>query len=252
MPTNIEATLVEKPAVSTLDVAPSILYAMDAGGKEVLIHEKANKVVLFYLDAFGYDRYMDVKRLGLVDNISSLGEPVKAACVYPSITQNNAKAMATGLAPNLTRADYRSYLPYNDTVLDILERKGLDAVWVDGNTAPVYVNDTILNPDTNGDGSQDDEVTAAAISEYRKGADFMVVHYKSTDSVMHDYGPYAPEGRASLEKADVEIGEILRCLDEGTVVIIYADHGCHNAIRGGNHGTLIPDDMYIPLIVGQV
>lgn len=252
LPGNINATVVEKPGISTLDVAPSILYALDAGGKEDLIHEKSGRVVLFYLDALGYDRYLDAEQKGLVNNVSALGEPLKAVCVYPSITQNNAKAMATGLAPNLSRGDFRSYLPYNDTVLDILERKGLNAVWVDGNSIPVFVNDSILNPDANGDGSQDDEVTAAAIDEYKAGADFMVVHFKSTDTVMHDYGPYSPEGLASLKTADAEIGEILKNLDNGTVVIIYADHGCHTAKRGGNHGTLIPDDMYIPLIVGQV
>lgn len=251
-PANINVMAVEKPAISTLDIAPSVLYALDAGGREGLVHEKASKVVLFYLDALGYDRYMDAKQKGLVNNISAMGEPLKAVCVYPSITQNNAKAMATGLAPDLARGDFRSYLPYNDTILDILGRKGIDAVWVDGNTAPVYVNNCVLNPDTDGDGSQDDEVTAAAIGQYRAGADFMVVHFKSTDSVMHDHGPYSPEGLESLKTADAEVGEILKSLDRGTVVIIYADHGCHAAKRGGNHGALTPDDMYIPLIVGQV
>jgi hypothetical protein len=252
LPVNVNATVVDQPRVSTLDVAPSVLYALDAGGRDDLIHEKADRVVLFYLDAFGYERYMDAKQRGLIDNISSLGVPVKALCVYPSITQNNAKAMATGLAPNLSRGDFRSYLPYNDTIFDILERKGLDAVWVDGESVPVYVNNTVMSLDANGDGSADDEVTATAIAEYRKGADFMVVHYKDTDLAMHDHGPYSPEGLASVKQADAEVGEILKSLDNGTVIIIYADHGCHTADHGGNHGTLIPDDMYIPLIVGKV
>lgn len=253
LPTDISVTVVDKPGVSTLDVAPSILYALDAGGRDDLIHEKANRVVLFYLDAFGYERYQDAKQRGLINNISALGEPVKAVCVYPSITQNNAKAMATGLAPNLSRGDFRSYLPYNDTVFDILERKGLDAVWVDGNSPPVSVNETVFALDSNRDDSADDEVTRAAIDEYLAGADFMVVHFKDTDLDMHDYGPYSPEGLASIEKADAEVGQVLESLDGGTVVIIYADHGCHNmANGGGNHGTLLPDDMYIPLIVGQV
>lgn len=251
LPVDVNVTVAEKPAVSTLDVAPSILYALDAGGREVLVHEKAERVVLFYLDAFGYGRYEDADALGLVNNISALGEPIRAVCVYPSITQNNAKAMATGLAPNLSRGDFRSYLPYNDTVFDILERRGLDAVWVGGNSLPVYVDHSVLNADVNGDGSEDDEVAAAAVREYLAGADFLVVHFKGTDTAMHDFGPYTPEGRASMKAADAEIGEILRHLETGTVVIVYADHGCHAARRGGNHGTLTPDDMYIPIIVGR-
>jgi hypothetical protein len=250
-PTDIDVTLAEKPAVSTLDVAPSVLYALGAGGNDVLIHNRTGKVVLFYVDALSYGRYEDALDKGLVGNMSSLGEPVKAACVYPSVTQTNAKAMVTGLAPDLVRGDFRSYLPYNDTMLDILERNGLHAVWVDGDTLPVQVNNTVLNLDKNGDGSADDEAADAAIREL-KNASLVVLHFKDTDLEMHDYGPDSPEAMASLKRADELMGRVMENLDSGTVVIIYADHGCHAIDSGGNHGTLLPDDIYIPIIVGRV
>jgi len=249
MPADINVTLAEKPGVSTLDVAPSVLYALGAGGEEGLVHNSTRKVVLFYVDALGYERYEEARELGLVENMSSLGEPVKAVCVYPSVTQTNAKAMATGLAPDLVRGDFRSYLPHNDTMLDILERNGLHAVWVGGNSLPVYVNGTVLCPDANEDGSCDDEAAYAAVREL-KDASLVVVHFKDTDLEMHDHGPGSPEAMRSLERADELMGIVLKNLDRGTVVIVYADHGCHAARRGGNHGTLLPDDMYIPIIVG--
>jgi hypothetical protein len=251
-PTNVNVTLSDKPPVSTLDVAPSVLYALDAGGREDLIHYKADKVVICYIDAFGYYRYLDAKDRGLIENISSLGDPVKAICVYPSVTQPNAKSMATGLAPNLVRGDFRSYLPYNDTIIDIVVKNGKQAMWVDGDSPPVYVNDTILNIDWNSDGSKDDEATDAAIREYEAGDSLVVVHFKDTDKVMHDYGPYTPEAQASVKYADSLVGKIMDNLDNGTILIIYADHGCHTITNGGNHGTLLPDDMYIPLIIARM
>lgn len=249
-PININVTVADKPSISTLDVAPSVLYALGAGGKDDLVHDRTSKVVLFYVDALGYQRYEDAREEGLMENVSSLGDPVKAACVYPSVTQTNAKAMATGLAPNLVRGDFRSYLPYNDTIFDILERSGQHAVWVDGNTPPVQVNNTFLTLDKNGDGSADDEAADAAIREL-KSASLVVLHFKDTDLEMHDHGPDSPEAMASLKRADELVGRVLENLENGTIVIVYADHGCHAVEHGGNHGTLLPDDMYIPIIVGR-
>jgi len=250
--TDINVTVAEKPNVSTLDIEPSVLYALGAGGREDLIDNKTDKVVLFYVDAMGYQRYMDALQKGLVDNMSALGEPIKAVCVYPSVSQTNAKAMATGLAPDLVRGDFRSYLPYNDTMLDILDKKGMRAVWVDGDTAPVKLNDTVYNLDTNKDGSEDDEVADSAIQQYQMGANLTIVHFSDTDIQMHLHGPDSPEAQGALKMADSLIGKIVKNLDNGTVVIVYADHGCHMIITGGNHGTLLPDDMYIPIIIGRV
>jgi predicted AlkP superfamily phosphohydrolase/phosphomutase len=236
--------------VSTLDIAPSILYAMDAGGEEGFLN-KTGRIVLIYVDALGYDRYMDARSNGLVNNISSLGEPIKAVCVFPSVTQANAKSMATGLAPNMSKGDFRSYEPEGKTIVEILNEQGQYAVWVDGQSPPVNISSTVYRLDANGDDSADDEVVDAAIWEYRTGSKLTILHFKSTDLEMHDYGPYSPEARASLQTADSLIGILLASMDGNTTVIVYSDHGCHNIYNGGNHGTLLPDDMYIPIIVGR-
>ena len=249
---NINVSTAEKPPVSTLDIEPSVLYALNAGGRDDLIHQKVNKTVIFYVDALGYYRYEDALSKGMVNNISSLGTPIEACSMYPSVTQTNAKAMMTGLGPNLTRGDFRSYIPNNDTMFDILERNGMTAVWVGGNTAPIKLNATVLNLDKNGDGSADDEVADSAIREYRAGENLVVVHFKDTDTVMHSYGPYSSEGIASVKRTDALIGRVLQALDKGTLVIVWADHGCHAVPGGGNHGTLAPEDMYVPIIIGII
>jgi hypothetical protein len=67
-------------------------------------------------------------RQGLVANISSPGEPVKALCVYPSVSQNNARALVTGRPPDLAKGDFRSYMPAGETMLDIVDSQGRKAV----------------------------------------------------------------------------------------------------------------------------
>jgi hypothetical protein len=74
----------------------------------------------------------------------------------------------------------------------------------------------------------------------------LFVHFKDTDSIAHDKGPYSDESMAALQFADTQIGRMLPLLDPGTMVIVYADHGGHTTFDGGHHGTLIPEDMIIP------
>jgi phosphopentomutase len=41
-------------------------------------------------------------------------------------------------------------------------------------------------------------------------------------------------------------------LDPGTVLVVWADHGCHPSGNGGDHGTLLPEDMYIPVFISYI
>ncbi len=115
------------------------------------------------------------------------------------------------------------------------------------------LDDYILyRPDIDKNGYEADEVTAEALQKYANEANLLFVHFKDTDSVMHASGPYSDESAAALQYADAQIGRMLPVLDPGTMVIVYADHGGHTTFDGGNHGTLIPEDMNIPFIVHVV
>lgn len=250
---NVNVSVTESTNVSTLDVEPSILYALDAGvSKPGLLPNKTRRVVLIYIDAFGYQRYQNSVKLGLVDNISALGKPIKAHCEYPSFSQVNAKAMVTGVAPDLVKGDFSTDVPDNETMFDVLDRQGKTAVWVDGHTGPVKINNAIYNKDQNGDGSEEEEVAACAIQQYRDGASLVAVHFDSTDSAMHQYGPDSPQAEAEVKRTDGLVEKIVASLDKGTAVVVWADHGCHTTIDGGDHHTLLPDDMYIPIFVHYV
>ena len=248
---NIDVTTAEKPAVSTLDIEPSVLYAFGAGGRDDLIQEKTDRMVIFYVDAMGYDRYEDALSQGMAKNMSSLGQPIKAIAVYPTITQVNSKAMMTGKDTDLSRGNFRSVLPYNDTIFDILERSGLQCVWVDGRTAPIQVNRTVLSSPASDYDVQDEAVADATIQQYTTGANLIVAHFVGPDESMAQYDPYSEEGLEAVGNTDALIGKVLQSMDKGTLVIVWADHGCHTLPDGGYHGSLAPEDMYVPIIVGH-
>jgi hypothetical protein len=250
---NIVVNVTEKPAHSSLDIEPSMLYSLGLGGNDTLIREKSDRVVLFYVDALGYERYQLAKNAGIIDNISSLGEPEKITCVYPSVSIVNSKTLVSGILPNASMGDLRSYYPDGPTILDSVYASGMTGYWIDGKTSPVNLGNYIVNrPDRNGDGYEASEVVTEALAKYDNGANLLFVHFKDTDSVAHADGPYSSQAMAALQFTDEQIGRMLRDLDPGTMVIIYADHGGHTTFDGGNHGTLIPEDMLIPFIVHVV
>lgn len=250
---DMQVQTTEKMPVSTLDVEPSVLYALGAGvSKPDLIPDRTTQVVLVYVDAFGYQRYENSLQQGLVANISSLGEPIEAMAEYPSVSQNNAKSLVTGQPPDLARGDFRGYIPENETMFDIVDSLGMRSVWVDGATAPVYVNNIILNPEVNNSSSSADEAAMdTAIRQYEAGVNLIVVHIDSTDSIMHQYGPDTPQGEAAVSLADTLVGRLMESMKPGSVLVVWADHGCHQSGDTGDHGTLLPSDMYIPVFVHQ-
>lgn len=247
---NIIVKVSARPEYSSLDIGPSMLYALDIGGDDTLITNKTDHVVLFYVDAMGYERYEQAKSKGLINNITSLGEPEKITCVYPSISIVNSKTLVSGIPPNASKGNFREYFPDGPTIPEAAVQNGLTAYWIDGKTSPVNLGDyAIYCPDKNKNGYEADEVTTEAIEKYCNEANLLYVHFKDTDSVAHDHGPYSDESMSALQFADAQIGRMLPWLDPGTVVIIYADHGGHVTFDGGNHGTLIPEDMIVPFIV---
>ncbi|MCD1294035.1 hypothetical protein CUJ83_03375 [Methanocella sp. CWC-04] len=251
---HINVDVSDLPPVSTLSIAPSILDALGIEDTEgSIIENKTDRIVLFYIDGMGYGRYLNASSEGIINNITAMGPPIKAIDVYPSISRANSRAMVTGIAPDITKGDLKSSMPDGVTILHKVSDNGLKAVWVGGISSPVYLDDHIVyNLDSNANGSQDDEVAEEAIRQYESGADLMIVHFKNTDSVMHDYGPESAEAREALSYADALAGNIIHHLDPGTVVIIFSDHGGHYTEEGGNHGTLLPEDMIVPIFVHTI
>lgn len=245
----------DKPIASILDVAGTACAALgiegDLDGKP-LRDVNASQVVVLYVDALGFDRYRWASSLGATGNISSAGEPVIAYAMYPSISRVNAAAFATGVRPEKNGIDHWENTTIKvPTVIDLATKKGVKAVWVDGMKPPVMLDRGIVSvPDADGDGSSDNEVAARAIDEYEKGTRLIYVHLVGPDKALHATGPYSQGSIYAIMDADALAGRVMSRLKPGTLLIIAADHGGHD-IEGcaGDHGTLLPQDILIPIFL---
>lgn len=249
---SINVGVTDSPGINTSLVAGSVLYVLGVSDEKGLIENRSDRVVLFYIDGMGSDRYEFMKSKGLMKNVSSIGEPVQALCVYPSISRVNSKTLVTGITPDYDKGNFRSMFPDGATIFDRLSAAGKKGMWIDGTSVPVLVDQTRNCIDRNHDGSDDDEVADEAIMQYQSGKDFIIVHFDDTDSSLHDSGPYSESSVRSFERIDALTGKVMESLAPGTLVIIYSDHGGHDTANGGDHGTLLPDDMLVPILFNTI
>lgn len=89
-------------------------------------------------------------------------------------------------------------------------------------------------------------VTDAAI-EYLSGndTDFAFLYLGYADAAGHQYGWMSSEYGKALENSWENITRVVNILPDDYTVIVTADHGGHDR----NHGTDLPEDMTIPLII---
>jgi len=113
--------------------------------------------------------------------------------------------------------------------------------------------DVQLSGDRDGNGSTDDNVLVNALAVLEEGMpDLFYVHFHGIDDAGHSYGPGAPEERVRIGQVDAAVGELVKAMPRGTLVIILADHGMHRGDelgRPGDHGHLIERDMFIPVFI---
>ena len=137
-----------------------------------------------------------------------------------------------GICEKLREAGKKSAFFYNWEELRDLSRPGsLDY--------SCYISEQ-YNSDT------DIKVTNAAkqyIEEYLP--DFVFIYLGETDIFGHDYGWMSKEYLNAVNNASCCIEKLYNAFSDRYVFIIIADHGGHDR----SHGTDMPDDMTIPVII---
>ncbi|MGI6492550.1 MAG: alkaline phosphatase family protein [Pelotomaculum sp.] len=209
------------------------------------------RVMIIYLDGFGYDSYQEAKALGLIPFMAGL-KAQKAATVCPSITPVAFAAMVTGQTPNITGVKARADHQLNcSSIFDLARAEGRETFIAEGDKQIIELAGEVeFNPDLNGDGSTDDEVFAAAQSNM--DADLLLVHFHGIDDTCHNFAPHSQEALAVIAKTDGLVRELCRKWP-GKVVII-ADHGQHEVTedgKKGNHGEFRASDLFIPLLIRE-
>lgn len=99
-----------------------------------------------------------------------------------------------------------------------------------------------------GFGKTNDMVSDAAISYLANfESDFAFVYLGFTDEEGHKYGWMGAEYMNAMRNSWENISKMIDSLSEEYTIIITADHGGHDR----THGTRMPEDMTIPIIVVQ-
>lgn len=253
--------LLDRVQAYLTDVAPTAAAALglpapdQATGRAIEV-ERASRVLLLFLDGFGYVRYLEARDAGLIPNLASLGEPLLALTEYPPSTRVGTAALLTGAPSHLNGVDGRRVRDTDlETLFDVALDAGLDIVAVEGEAVAFNLRgaELKLSGDRDGNGSTDDNVLANALAVLESGApDLLYVHFHGIDDAGHTYGPGAPEEEAVIREEDAAVATLLAALPADTLTIIFADHGMHLVAeegRLGNHGNLVARDMFIPIIL---
>jgi hypothetical protein len=217
---------------------------------------RADRVALIFMDGFGHVRYTEALAEGLIPRLEALGEPLLALTTYPPITSVSTASLLTGAPPSAHGVDTRGIRKTEtETLFDVAASAGLKVVAVEGESLSFALRnaDLQLSADFDGNGSTDDNVLTNALGVLSDGApDLLFVHFHGIDDAGHSYGPGAGEERAVIQEEDEAVGRIVESLPQGTLVIIFADHGMHEVNeegRLGNHGHLFDRDMYVPIFL---
>ncbi len=215
----------------------------------------ARRVLLLFLDGLGYVRYGQARQAGLVPNLALLGEPLTGLTTYPPTTAVSSASLLTGAPPAVHGVDQRGIRQTEtETLLDVAAAAGLRVVAVEGDALAFNLRnaEVQLSGDRDGNGSTDDNVLANALAVLAGGMpDLFYVHFHGIDDAGHTYGPGAAEEMAAIQGVDAAVGELLAAVPPETLIIIFADHGMHPVEeegRLGNHGHLVEEDMFIPIL----
>jgi len=218
---------------------------------------KASHVFYVFWDGLGYLDIQKAIDLQIVPTMASLPKPVLGLSVYPSITSVATAAMITGLPPGKNGVAVSGVRSTNAmTIFDQMNEGAKEYIIIEGNT--LYFNNLsgehlLLNADVDGNGSTDDEIYLSTLQEIRQGLpDFTWVHFHGLDDSGHTYSPWSEEYIQSMQRIDGYLGNIIDASPADTLFIISADHGMHIStagVRSGEHGTLMAQDMLIPLVI---
>jgi hypothetical protein len=256
--------LLDRVSAEITDIAPTAAAALgipapaQATGR-ALDAPTADRVLLLFLDGFGYVRYTEALDDGLIPNLAALGEPQVGLTAYPPSTSVASAALLTGAPPEVTGIDRRGIRKTDvETLFDVATAEGLRVVAVEGDALAFNLRnaDMQLSGDRDGNGSTDDNVLANALAALDEGMpDLFYVHFHGIDDAGHSHGPGAPEEMATIRGVDAAVGQLVEALPSGTLIFIFADHGMHAVEEGerlGNHGHLIERDIFMPIwVVGK-
>jgi hypothetical protein len=250
----------------TVDIAPTIYQALGfndwgAHGEAITIPNAGsyNKVAVFLLDGFGWQFWKNLTALELIGLHYQPFYNQAALTVYPSITNVATASIVSGYWPSESgiygRNDHILQAP---TIFDIAAENNLTTEFFEGSVGFLNFQADYEHwlLDDDGDGLTDDEIFTEAnqsLSENR--SECLFIHFHGIDDVGHAYGPNSPEWLNKVQEVFNMTNDLLKRMDNQTLVVLTADHGMHTIppeeqidYRVGAHGDCRNEDMIVPLI----
>ena len=148
-----------------------------------------------------------------------------------------------GEYPNFVRTANRrdfSLVPPADTLLDILQKQGLDTIAA-GKISDIFAGKGVSRKLLTHSNDEGMEITKQLLQEDFHGLCFVnLVDFDSKYGHRNDVLGYTE----ALNRFDEQLGELLPLLREDDVLIVTADHGCDPSTPSTDHSR-----EYIPLLV---
>ncbi len=148
-----------------------------------------------------------------------------------------------GEYPNFTRTANRrdfSLVPPKETLLDLLQRKGLDTIAV-GKISDIFAGKGVSRKIATHSNDEGMEVTMELAKENFRGLCFVnLVEFDSLYGHRNNVEGYTE----ALNRFDNQLGQLLPLLREDDVLMITADHGCDPSTPSTDHSR-----EYVPLLI---
>lgn len=221
-------------------------------GRDPILTGEANYGVMILLDGLQFRKLENMIYAGKLPFFATITNIKQGLTVYPPITTSATAALLTSSPPEVNGVYGYGYRATETTTLfDLAVDLNKRVVAVEGASLPFNLRnaETMLSGDRDGNGYSDDNVCTNSLDVINTNMpDLLYIHFHEIDDMGHSFGPDSQEYENAIVRVDDYLAQIYQALPDNTIIAIFADHGMHAVGNGGNHGTLIADDLIIPII----
>lgn len=239
--TDVKGIMVDPPITSIMDTYYDVSHYL----------EKDEKVMILFLDGFGYHQYLYAIENGYGTFLKNIEAAKAATTVYQSVTNAGFAAMITGKPPYengvYSRKQRDLEAPSIFAVAKALDKKSM-LVEADMKILNTEI-EPLLNIDRNNNGITCDEVFEASLEQIDKDYDLLMIHFHGIDDTGHSYGDLHEKTMEMISMTDAYIEELVSKWTGR--VIITSDHGMHSSLEGGDHGSFRYQDMMVPYVITE-
>ncbi|NLZ93977.1 MAG: hypothetical protein GX922_08240, partial [Firmicutes bacterium] len=234
---NVRGIMIAPPSRSITDLYHDALHYL----------QQDEKVMLLYLDGFGYHQYEHAKEHGYIPFLATLPKAEKALSVYQPVTNAGFAAMITGTTPEENGVYSRDQMDLKTpSIFAMAKQLGKKSVLIEGHIKILNTEiEPVLNIDINADGKNEDEIYSTGL-QYVSESDYdlLMVHFHSIDDAGHSNGDLHDSTMQQLKVVDGYVRDLVGAWN-GKVIIL-ADHGMHSTADGGSHGEFRYEDLIVP------